>query len=385
MRNKQILGAIAMALLTPAIVMPIQTEAAVNNPFKDVSPNNAYYEIIHAMRDKGIITGYQDGTFKPQETISRKQAAALLNRATSLPKTVSSKDFKDVSTKNAYYNDIKAVQQAGIFKADSKGNFYPNKAVTRAEMAKALVIAFNLKGTTNEKFSDVSSSNEYYKYINTLYANEITTGDNGKFLPNQTLTRAHYSVFMYRAMGYKDVPTQPNGNITSADLLNYAKDTSVYAKNADVNPRILNNAYKKPLVNLATVDNNIIKQTGLKIVEVDTVLGLEEDNYVGNPKPGYDTVNQVNVTARQDGSFKIQFDFRSEKMVNAIPLLVKYLTDGYDLTSDIQKAILNAQEVAKDKYAKLDDVKFLSNDSYTVKIQGAEPAMAVGVIEIKPK
>lgn len=67
-------------------------------------------------------------------------------------------------------------------------------------MAKALVVAFNLQGAVDAKFSDMPKSHPAFNYVATLFGNEITTGNNGKFLPDRTLTRAHYAVFMYRSM-----------------------------------------------------------------------------------------------------------------------------------------------------------------------------------------
>ena len=43
---------IAAAIAISVAVIPVQTEAAVKSPFKDVSENNPYYEIVHEMRDK---------------------------------------------------------------------------------------------------------------------------------------------------------------------------------------------------------------------------------------------------------------------------------------------------------------------------------------------
>ena len=79
----------------------------------------------------------------------------LVNRIVKLPARKKFVAFKDVSAKNPYFNDIQKVQQAGIFEPDAKGNFYPNKQITRAEMAKVLTIAFNLKEISEFDFLDV--------------------------------------------------------------------------------------------------------------------------------------------------------------------------------------------------------------------------------------
>lgn len=125
MLKKLFLASIASAIVLPSIISPAVTEAAVVEPFKDISSNNPYYEIIHDMRDQGIISGYEDGNFRGNESISRKHAAALVSRAKSLPVKYPPVKFKDVSEKNAYFNDIQKLQQAGILHRIQKGIFIP--------------------------------------------------------------------------------------------------------------------------------------------------------------------------------------------------------------------------------------------------------------------
>lgn len=199
---------LAVALLLPILLLPTGAEAAVKNPFKDVSKNSPYVDIIHEMRDKDIISGYPNGEFRPGESISRKHAAALVNRAVKLPARIKFVPFKDVSVKNPYYNDIKKLQQAGIFEADAKGNLSPNKPITRAEMAKVLTIAFRLDVQTELDFKDVPRTHPANEYVRALYSNAITTGDYGLFHPNKPVTRAHYAVFLHRTLHMND-PIDP--------------------------------------------------------------------------------------------------------------------------------------------------------------------------------
>ncbi|MFM2468244.1 S-layer homology domain-containing protein [Paraburkholderia sp. RL17-368-BIF-A] len=210
--NKFVLGALTLAVMTPAIVIPMTQYAEVtpafasekvafSKIFSDVSKNSDYYETIHQMAEKGIINGYEDGTFRPLEKISRQHAAVLINSATDLPKTLPFKAFKDVPQSHYYYDQIKAVQMAGILEADGKGNFNGAKAITRGEMAKALAIAFDLEVKADYSFKDVPDSNEYAEYIKALYSNGVAAGyEDGTFKPNESLSRVHYALFMNKAM-----------------------------------------------------------------------------------------------------------------------------------------------------------------------------------------
>lgn len=229
--NKFVLGALTLAVMTPAIVIPMtqygevtpvfaSEKVAFSKVFSDVSKNSDYYETIHQMAEKGIINGYEDGTFRPLEKISRQHAAVLINSATDLPMTVPFKAFKDVPQSHYYYDQIKAVQKAGILEADAKGNFNGAKAITRGEMAKALAIAFDLEVKADYSFKDVPDSNEYAEYIKALYSNGVAAGyEDGTFKPNESLSRVHYALFMNKAMNIdpnfvpepieEDTTTQP--------------------------------------------------------------------------------------------------------------------------------------------------------------------------------
>lgn len=171
---------------------------ATSKTFKDISSKYVYRDIIYKMAAQNIISGYEDGTFRPNETLSRKHAAALVNRAVKLPKTTTFKAPKDLSTKNSYYLDIKALMEAGLLNVDSRGYINPNAPLTRGEMAKILAVAFDLEGTKHP-LTDVSK--EIEEYVSALYENGVTTGyEDNTFREKQPLTRSHFALFMYRAM-----------------------------------------------------------------------------------------------------------------------------------------------------------------------------------------
>lgn len=232
---KMFIATIAAAIAVPVIVLPMQAEAAVKSPFKDVSKNSPYYEIIHEMRDQHIISGYENGEFRPTEVITRKHASALVNRAVTLPATKPFVPFKDVSTKNAFFNDVKKLQQAGLFEPDSKGNFTPNKPISRAEMAKLLAVAFDLKVKVDLDFMDVPKDHPASKYIKALYSNGITTGDWGFYNPDKPVTRVHYAVFLYRLVHMNDPidPAAPaqriRGQFASISAQELERDSSTMA------------------------------------------------------------------------------------------------------------------------------------------------------------
>lgn len=205
--NKFIAVAAAFAVATPAMVVAVDTQAVeaatYTKTFSDVPKTNPYYDMIHSMTQEGIINGYPDGIFKPENAINRQQVVSLLNRALDLKPIRPAISFKDVLPSNGYYNDIQAVYRAGIVDGVG-GNFNPIGSLTRAQMAKMLVNAFNL-GAPKGKNPFTDTKGQWYEdYVTALFESGITTGTTATtFEPNKTVSRQHYAVFLYRALEYK--------------------------------------------------------------------------------------------------------------------------------------------------------------------------------------
>lgn len=201
MKNKLFAVATGMAVMTSAIVVPVQTEASTKT-FTDVPMNSPYYKEINEMVKLGIISGYPDGEFKPNENITRKQALTMISRipGIDLKQREKALRFNDIKSNHPEYKFYHDMQKAGLIKPDSKGNLNPNKPVTRGEMANMIFNSYDLKTGIADSFDDVDKSTEYVSAIVNLHSAGITTGDNGKFYPDKVLTREHFATFIYRAI-----------------------------------------------------------------------------------------------------------------------------------------------------------------------------------------
>lgn len=173
--------------------------------FIDVPSNHPYYKEISLIREMGIINGYANGTFATNEKIKRHHVAAMIFRSgiDGLAEYPTYRYlFPDVSTEthpNAF--SIQLLMEAGIIDWNPNG-FNPNNTLTRAQLAKMLVKAYNLELNTKniQTFKDVSNQAWYNDYIKILASHNITTGDNGYFKPNAPVTRQHFAVFLYRTL-----------------------------------------------------------------------------------------------------------------------------------------------------------------------------------------
>lgn len=176
--------------------------------FVDVSNSHWAKKEIEYLYSKEIITGYEEKNahyFKPDQQVTRAQAAKMIMTALDKPEKKPAKpSFKDVSTKHWASGWIEQANQMGIMSGNEEGLFNPDAPLTRAQMSKILAMAFGLDFSAAENkdivFKDVKPSFWAASYINALYYNGISNGSGNYFKPNENITRAHFSVFISRAI-----------------------------------------------------------------------------------------------------------------------------------------------------------------------------------------
>lgn len=172
--------------------------------FTDLSKKHAAYEAIKLMTDEHIINGYTDGTFRPDDSITREQAAAIMNRYLELDASGTT-GFNDVSKGERFYEDILAIQKAGIIKGFPDGSFKPEKQMTRTEMALIVSRAFDLENhPVSERdmvYKDITENTNYFHEMSLMNAIDRTgiyetTSYNGQ----TDASRLDFSVAVYNGI-----------------------------------------------------------------------------------------------------------------------------------------------------------------------------------------
>lgn len=115
--------------------------------FKDVQANHPNSGYIQSAVEAGIINGYPDGTFKPNTELTRGHMAAFIARAYELP--MGSKTFKDVPKGHTAYEAVKQLAVAGITIRYEDGTFKPENHLSRAHTAVFIARAMQFEGNTN--------------------------------------------------------------------------------------------------------------------------------------------------------------------------------------------------------------------------------------------
>ena len=163
---------------------------------------------IESAPQTGYISGYPDNTFRPAKPMTRAEAASILARLNKLPVTDTSKPaFTDA---DGWYNGaINSVVKTGYMKGYPDGSFKPEQPITRAEFAQLLSSFLNKESAANP-FTDTANS-WAKKAINKAYAQNIAMGyEDNTFRPESQITRAESVAMMNRT--FKISPTSHAAN-----------------------------------------------------------------------------------------------------------------------------------------------------------------------------
>ncbi|MFE8698267.1 S-layer homology domain-containing protein [Cytobacillus sp. FJAT-53684] len=218
-------------LISAFLAVPV---ADAQSKFKDVTDKHWAVKEIEFLSGKKVIQGYPDGTFKPNDNLTRMQIALMVSREKNYNLTDrTDPKLKDINKGQTNYNVVSAVMAEGIFKDVVNNNqFKPNAFVTRAEMASIMARAYNLTGGSSYQFKDVTLKHWAYSYVQAVATNQITIGYNdGTFKPDNLLTRSQFSTMMARILdksfqvSLKPTP-QPSGVDREAVISSLASNYS---------------------------------------------------------------------------------------------------------------------------------------------------------------
>ncbi len=172
--------------------------------FVDVAEDNQFYTEIMWMAKTGISTGWDDGTYRPLEPVARDAMAAFMYRLAGEPEFTApaTSPFQDVAPDNQFYKEIAWMHAEGISTGWDDGTYRPLDSVNRDAMAAFMYRfagepEFTAPGTS--PFNDVTPSTQFYREIAWMHADGISTGwDDGTYRPFQPVARDAMAAFMYR-------------------------------------------------------------------------------------------------------------------------------------------------------------------------------------------
>ena len=193
---------------TPALAVDtsVAPQKEYRQTFWDVSKDHWAFSYIGELVDKGVLAGYENGSFRPENTVTRAEWAKIMVLAAGLPVNDNNVYFTDMQGHwaNMYVNTAR-----DYLSAYTDGTYKPDQAAVREDVTVSMV---RLKGydTSNvdysylNQFSDtVSISNSLKAYVAVAVEKGLIDGfEDGTFRGQNTLTRAEAAALLWRAFQY---------------------------------------------------------------------------------------------------------------------------------------------------------------------------------------
>lgn len=195
---------LTLALTVQMVAAPLIASAAF---FQDTQSNWAQNS-IQTLSNQGVITGYPDGSFRPQGLVTRAEYSAMLVKALGLnPAPGASQTFSDVPRTNWAFPAIETVRASGLVSGYPNGAFMPNRSITRAEAMATLSNAARMPmpndASVNQILSNYRDAGSIPTWArpavaaaiqNGIYANDPAAGN--AINPLQPATRAEVAAMV---------------------------------------------------------------------------------------------------------------------------------------------------------------------------------------------
>ncbi|HYO50840.1 MAG TPA: S-layer homology domain-containing protein, partial [Chloroflexia bacterium] len=150
--------------------------------FIDVPSTSTFYANIRCLACRGILGGYADGTFRPNNDITRGQIAKVVSNAAGFNEDPGTQIYEDVPATDAFYAWINRLSMRGHMGgypcgttpsepcgAGNKPYFRPTSSATRGQLAKIVASAASITGTpTGHRYADVAEDSTFYVWIEQL-------------------------------------------------------------------------------------------------------------------------------------------------------------------------------------------------------------------------
>lgn len=186
------------------VTPPDQTPPPWNNPYTDVSKNDWFYDSVAYVSANGIMNGYADGTFAPGRNLSRAQLAQLLYNLEGRPASAAVR-YTDAQAGAWYESAVSWAAKAGILTGYADGSIRPNDSITRQQLAAMLYRYARYTGRDVSRRADLGSYTDTHQIA--PYALEamqwanaagILNGSGDALLPGGTATRAQTAAMLTR-------------------------------------------------------------------------------------------------------------------------------------------------------------------------------------------
>ncbi len=328
--NKKLISTITLSAI---LIAPTNILAKT---FSDVNNNDWFYSVVNELSDKGIISGYEDNTFKPQKAVSYAEFLTLLNNS------IGEKQSPDYKNSEEWYKPtFDYLKQKGVITNIQN----PNAEITRNEMAKYLSLGLEkLKNqkidttapTSIKDFSNIPA--EYKDYVASVVNAGLIKGDeNQNFNGSKSLTRAETAVIIKGLGGGTTTPTPKKPDpkpLAQGTFPLPLEGKDKYGKSYKIQQSIVDKYPENRNPNLAEenafqpiVNPEMLQEYGQKYLDkVNSIITNPQDGYYGCYEKWAPSLMDRNIKSDLEGEKAVE-----EAKKNGLTMLSDALAQGMDV------------------------------------------------------
>lgn len=207
--------------------------------FTDIKTNDETAKAINLMAEYKIVNGYEDGTFKPEKEVTRAEFIKMTNKLFSYNEKAISESFNDVNEKNWYYDEVLKAINEGYILGYADGTFRPEDKITKEQICVILDRILKLENTVAKKdlaIKDKVSSWAANSVNRVINSEIINLDENKEFKATVPANRGMVALAYSKIVEKKLVILKKEENTTSAAIGGASADIEDNTKDEDKAP-----------------------------------------------------------------------------------------------------------------------------------------------------
>jgi hypothetical protein len=166
---------------------PVPTACSIS--FTDVPPDSTYYSYIQCLACRDIVQGYPNGKFRPENNVTRGQAAKIVSNAAGYDDTPAGQTYEDVPPDHTFYLYVERLSSRGLISgypcggpgercgSENRPYFRPNADASRGQISKLVASAAGYnEPPAGQTFEDVPPEYTFFPYIERLASRQVVNG-----------------------------------------------------------------------------------------------------------------------------------------------------------------------------------------------------------------
>ncbi len=184
-----------------------------NKSFKDMNGYEWASDSVTKLYKAGIINGVTEDEFAPANSVTRAEFCKMIYKVFALKPANSKSAFADVNSGDWYAPYVQSLYETGAVTGVDGSNFRPENAISRQDVCALIYRLLTWEGdalsSAELSFEDADEVAEYAKEaVSSLFASGLIKGSDGKFMPNELMTRAEAAVLISRLNDYRNGVTK---------------------------------------------------------------------------------------------------------------------------------------------------------------------------------